>query len=322
MKDKVWEMLKKKYLLSLICALALAVLLSAVWLKSLVTGQNTESNLREFKNVAAASTVNEESSTLTVALKTVATENERLKNNLVWSLGNKEQHGWFLYVPLIQNLISTESDPGSSEFALSLAHWQQQKALQPTGILDEKTLEQMIKSWQEQRIVNKEVAAPEKLFAAPIADFYDPTREAALLKVERETFTAYKRMVAEAAKDSTLNLKVTSTGELAVDEKRLRIISAFRSPEYQEKLRKASPNSGRTALALFSAHFTGRALDIYVGGEPVITKDANRALQVNTPVYKWLVKNAARFGFYPYYYEPWHWEYVPENAKSTINQTH
>ena len=77
--------------------------------------------------------------------------------------------------------------------------------------------------------------------------------------------------------------------------------------------RAASPNSGRAGLATNSPHFTGNALDIYVGGEPVSTKDENRAIQVETPEYKWLVKNASRFGFYPYFYEPWHWEYVPRN---------
>jgi len=29
-----------------------------------------------------------------------------------------------------------------------------------------------------------------------------------------------------------------------------------------------------------------------------------------TPTYRWLVKNAGRFGFVPYVYEPWHWEWV------------
>ncbi|MCA1593525.1 MAG: M15 family metallopeptidase, partial [Acidobacteria bacterium] len=99
-------------------------------------------------------------------------------------------------------------------------------------------------------------------------------------------------------------------GELAPSEKYLKIVSSFRSREYQEHLRRQSPNSGRAGLAVNSPHFTGRALDLYVGGEPVETKDANRALQVQTRVYKWLVRNADKFGFRPYYYEPWHWEYV------------
>ena len=63
-------------------------------------------------------------------------------------------------------------------------------------------------------------------------------------------------------------------------------------------------------MAVNSPHFTGRALDVYVGGEPVDTQDSNRALQVQTPVYQWLVRNAERFGFRPYCYEPWHWEFV------------
>ena len=85
-----------------------------------------------------------------------------------------------------------------------------------------------------------------------------------------------------------------------------KIVSSFRSRDYQDQLRQKSPNSGRAGLAVNSPHFTGRALDIYVGGGPVDTKDSNRAIQVNTPAYQWLVRNAERFGFRPYFYEPWH----------------
>ncbi len=116
-------------------------------------------------------------------------------------------------------------------------------------------------------------------------------------------------MVAAATKNKTLNLRATSSGELALEEKYLKIISAFRSREYQAKLRKQSPDSGRAGLAVNSPHFTGRALDLYVGGDPVETKDSNRALQTETHAYRWLVRNAAGFGFCPYFYEPWHWEY-------------
>jgi len=117
-------------------------------------------------------------------------------------------------------------------------------------------------------------------------------------------------MVAAAASDPSLGLSVTSDGQLAAGENYFKIISAFRSREYQEHLRQQSPNSGRAGLAVNSPHFTGRALDIYVGGDPVSTKDENRAIQTQTKAYRWLVKNAARFGFQPYFYEPWHWEFV------------
>jgi LAS superfamily LD-carboxypeptidase LdcB len=121
-------------------------------------------------------------------------------------------------------------------------------------------------------------------------------------------------MVAAAAADPTSGLKADAAGGLAPEEKFLKIVSSFRSREHQAALRAQSPGSGRAGLAVNSPHFTGRALDLYVGGEPVETKDANRALQVQTPAYRWLVRNADKFGFRPYYYEPWHWEYVGDSS--------
>jgi LAS superfamily LD-carboxypeptidase LdcB len=152
-------------------------------------------------------------------------------------------------------------------------------------------------------------APPDQLLTAPIPDFYDPTRAEELRQVEKRTYAAYKSMVAAAVNDRSLGLAHQGR-ELAAGEKYLKIISAFRSREYQEKLRRESANSGTAGLAVNSPHFTGRALDLYVGGEPVDTRDSNRALQVRTLVYQWLVRNAGRFGFRPYCYEPWHWEYV------------
>jgi len=156
---------------------------------------------------------------------------------------------------------------------------------------------------------DRSVASADQLLTAPLADFYDPTRAEELRQVERRTYAAYKRLVAAAVADRSLGLAHKGR-ELAAAEKYLKIISAFRSREYQDKLRRESPNSGSAGLAVNSPHFTGRALDLYVGGEPVDTRDSNRALQVQTPVYRWLVRNAERFGFRPYCYEPWHWEYV------------
>ncbi|HEX8368945.1 MAG TPA: D-alanyl-D-alanine carboxypeptidase family protein [Pyrinomonadaceae bacterium] len=246
------------------------------------------------------------------AVSALATaENIRLKDSAVWAFGGKGQRGWYLYISLIQETIETDADAATIEFARAVAAWQNTSGIAPTGIIDEDTLYQMIKDWQARRLNSSRTPAPERLFDAPISDFYDPTRGADLLKVERETYDAYKRMVAAAAKE--LKLKTTSSGELAPGESFLKIVSSYRSREHQARLRAASPNSGRAGLAVNSPHFTGNALDIYVGGEPVSTIDANRAVQVQTPAYKWLVKNASRFGFYPYYYEPWHWEYVPRN---------
>ena len=182
--------------------------------------------------------------------------------------------------------------------------------LKPTGELDDQSLYEMIKVWQGARLKDREVAAPDRLVTVPISEFYDPTRAEELRKVERTTYAAYKKMVAAAVANHSLGLAHGAHGELAAGEKFLKIISAFRSRDYQDKLRRESPNSGSAGLAVNSPHFTGRALDLYVGGEPVDTLDANRKVQTETRVYKWLVQNAERFGFRPYFYEPWHWEYI------------
>jgi len=239
-----------------------------------------------------------------IDVKTAIEQNSKLKNNLKWVFGQKTQTGWYLYIPLIQKLIGTESKPETEEFALALAVWQERSNLETDGILNAETLYKMIEVWQSRRLNRSDYPSESELLTAPIADFFDPTRDVELLKVKREAYSAYKRMAAAALQDKSLKL----TGE----GKYLKIISAFRSREYQEKLRQKSPGSGRAGLALNSPHFTGCALDIYVGGEPVTTRDENRAIQIETPVYLWLVKNAEKFGFYPYYYEPWHWEYAPK----------
>lgn len=245
-----------------------------------------------------------------------ASVNKSLKYDLTWNFGKKDQQGWYLYESLIRKMINVEAAAETPEFAVAVADWQAEKSISPTGILDKDTFGEMVKTWQSERLGSRGTYATEEtLLTAPISDFYDSSRDPELLKVERETYDAYKKMIAAAAKDLSLNLKVTKDGTLLPDEKFLKIVSAFRSREYQQQLRLKSPNSGSAGLAVNSPHFTGQALDIYVGGEPVTTKDFNRAVQVQTPVYKWLVKNASKFGFYPYFYEPWHWEYVPERLR-------
>jgi zinc D-Ala-D-Ala carboxypeptidase len=239
-----------------------------------------------------------------------AARNATLRNDLVWTFGGKQQRGWYLYDLLIGETLDTRNNPVTSDFAESLASWQKKMRLSPNGVLDENTLMAMVSQWQSKRLKNRTPAEPNQLLTAPPSDFYDSGRAAELRQVERNTHEAYKKMVAAAIADPALKLAHTAPGELAPRERYLKIISSFRSREYQDQLRQKSPNSGRAGLAVNSPHFTGRALDIYVGGDPVDTKDSNRAIQVNTRVYQWLVRNAERFGFRPYFYEPWHWEYV------------
>jgi zinc D-Ala-D-Ala carboxypeptidase len=244
------------------------------------------------------------------AFSEAVAENALLRNDLSWSFGSKAQHGWYLYDLLIGQTLNLVPDASTDDFAGALATWQKQKSINASGILDEKSLMALVSQWQSNRLKDKTPATPDQLMTAPPSDFYDPQRLAELRQVEQKTYAAYKRMLAAAIADPDLHLAHTSPDELAPGEKFFRIVSAFRSREYQEHLRQQSPNAGSAGLAMNSPHFTGRALDLYVGGDPVDTKDSNRAIQVNTAAYKWLVRNAARFGFRPYFYEPWHWEYV------------
>ena len=236
------------------------------------------------------------------AFNAAASQNVALRNEVTWTFGGKQQRGWHLYDLLIGKTLNTEHDPLSNDFAASLSKWQKKSGLGSSGVLDQNTLMAMISQWQRNRLKVRTPATQDQLILAPASDFYDPSRAPELRQVERKTYEAYKEMVAAAHADPAL--------KLSSKDNYFKIISSFRSAEYQAQLRRKSPNAGSAGLAVNSPHFTGRALDIYVGGDPVDTKDSNRAIQVNTPAYRWLVRNAERFGFRPYFYEPWHWEYV------------
>jgi LAS superfamily LD-carboxypeptidase LdcB len=55
-------------------------------------------------------------------------------------------------------------------------------------------------------------------------------------------------------------------------------------------------------------------VDLYVGQAEGLgvdnTSPASRLHMSRGATYRWLVRNAGRFGFVPYAFEPWHWEWV------------
>ncbi len=266
------------------------------------SGQSTrrKKNDAPVKQVVNVSDRSSSGNTRNSAFTTAAASNVTLRNELTWTFGGKQQRGWYLYDLLINKTLDSEHDPISNDFAATLASWQKKRGLNADGVLNENSIMALVSQWQSNRLKVRTPATPDQLVTAPPSDFYDPGRAAELRQVERNTYEAYKRMIAAAAADPSLKV-----GQY------FKIVSAFRSREYQDELRRKSPNAGSAGLAVNnSPHFTGRALDLYVGGSPVDTRDSNRAIQVNTPAYRWLVRNAERFGFRPYFYEPWHWEYV------------
>jgi D-alanyl-D-alanine carboxypeptidase len=291
-----------------IIAVALAAVVAVSFAARGSRGQSADTKT----NSAVKPTVRitERNSASTSVFAGAAGQNTVLKNELSWAFGGKQQRGWYLYDLLIGKTLDTEDDSATSDFASVLAGWQKKRGLGTDGVLDEDAFMAMVSLWQSNRLKDRTAALPDQLLTAAPSDFYDPGRADELRQVEHNTYAAYKKMVAAAIADPALKLAHTTSGELAPAEKYFKIVSAFRSREYQDNLRRQSPHAGSAGLAVNSPHFTGRALDLYVGGSPVDTRDSNRAIQVNTPAYQWLVRNAERFGFRPYFYEPWHWEYV------------
>ncbi|MFN2481929.1 MAG: D-alanyl-D-alanine carboxypeptidase family protein [Pyrinomonadaceae bacterium] len=245
------------------------------------------------------------------AFAAAATRNAALGASLDWTFGGKRQRGWSLYLPLIERTIDVDAGSDSADFAQAVSRWQKSARLPATGVLDRADWMQMIAGWQSRRLKGAPYPAASQLVSIPDSELYDPNRPAEMRMVERTTYAAYKRLLAAAISNPSLGLKTKSEVELADSEKFFKVVSAYRSKAHQDRLRREQPEAGRAALATRSPHFTGRALDLYVGGyDPVSSKDDNRALQTQTKAYKWLVRNAERFGFRPYFYEPWHWEYV------------
>lgn len=236
-------------------------------------------------------------------IEAAARQNEELRTTLRWSFGGRRQKGWDLYVTLIQQLIASQAEPDSPAFALALASWQEEMGLPVTGRLEEKTWSAMVSTFQARRPGGQRRGVSTDLVLAPPDDFFDRSRPLSLRFVDRRAYDAYQRMC-QAAREAL--------GEEALSSSGLKIVSAYRSPSYQATLRRRSPRAGRATLAVNSPHFTGRALDLFVGGDPVSTADWNRRRQVETPLYRWMALHAHQFGFVPYFYEPWHWEYRGE----------
>ena len=101
---------------------------------------------------------------------------------------------------------------------------------------------------------------------------------------------------------------------MASDPELLQIFSGFRDPEADAARCAAQGNCDGLRRAVCSPHRTGTAVDLYVGQLDQMgvdnTSPASRLHMTRGATYRWLVENAGRFGFVPYVYEPWHWEWV------------
>ena len=229
---------------------------------------------------------------------------------LVWSPWGRPETGWETYVPLVGHEIGSSCAPETEGFAQALSRWQASHGLSPDGRMAADAFEAMRVMWLRRRpfVLAMATGCP-----APPADsalvLTDPgeTYAGQALKLRPGALDAYRRMVLQARADSP---------EIASDRRALTIISGYRAPQIGGSDCPPGQTCDRLGRANCSAHRTGLAVDLYLGAapgsDPASTGDANRLFQSKTPAYRWLVANGARFGFLPYPYEPWHWEWTGE----------
>ncbi len=125
-------------------------------------------------------------------------------------------------------------------------------------------------------------------------------------QLKRDAYQAYVALKAAAERDGIpTNLLTIVSGHRSI---------AHQRQLWEQALRKyGSPERARIWVAPpgSSAHHTGRAIDFWLGHG---LSSKNLAALRTTAAYRWLVCNAARFGFSPYAAEPWHWEYTPPGS--------
>jgi D-alanyl-D-alanine carboxypeptidase len=240
-----------------------------------------------------------------------AAYNTAAEQNLAVSPFGRPEQGWAIYGPHIAHEVGAACPVQSPDFALQVAVWQAKAGLTPHGGVDAATLMAMKARWQHARpflrLRTTGVCPPPadeaRLVTLPASETYGD----APIRLRPGTAAALAGMVAAARHD---------VPEVAADAKLLTVVSGYRSPEYDAQRCAQQGNCNGIVRAVCSAHHTGLAVDLALGSAPGYaadaSADANRLAQTRTPAYRWLVANAARFGFVNYAFEPWHWEWTGE----------
>jgi len=152
--------------------------------------------------------------------------------------------------------------------------------------------------WLKHKIDSTGIPAPAELVRLPSQYTFDNYR----IYVRPETRRAFLAMATQAEQDSI---------DLIVD-------SGFRSLSFQRRIISHRLHDGQPIESIltmvappgYSEHHTGRALDF-------VPSEASFA---RTSTYRWLMRNAGRFGFVESLpdssdnslsWEPWHWLYQP-----------
>lgn len=225
---------------------------------------------------------------------------------LAWAPFGREERGWLVYANRIAVEIGTPCAATTPGFAAALAGWQAAAGLAPSGVIDPPLFAAMKVRWHAARpfvVLRRSGACPEPPpagrlgMALPGESYAGKT-----ILLRADALAAYRRMLASARQALP-----------ARDPQWFRIFSGFRDPAADALRCTREGNCDGIVRATCSPHRTGLAIDLHVGHAPGMgpdsSNDANRLAMVRTPAYRWLLTNAARFGFVNYVFEPWHWEY-------------
>jgi len=226
---------------------------------------------------------------------------------LAWSPFGRPETGWETYAPLIRREIGAACGPTTANFAAAYAAWQGRHQLPADGVFKPEDFHRMLAEMELRRPFVQQTAkglcpeAPADTALATAAP--GETYGGKAVQLREAALSAYRRMVAAAK----------AAGVTHRDE--LKLVSGYRGPA-EEAARCADGGCNTVTRAHCSAHRTGLAMDLYLapapGQDPTSTEDGNRRAMTRTPAYRWLVDNADRFGFLPYPFEPWHWEWTGE----------
>jgi hypothetical protein len=240
-----------------------------------------------------------------------AAYNAAAEQNLTFAPFGRPEQGWAVYEPAIAHEARTACPATSPGFATAVARWQGSASLIPHGGVDIATFTAMKARWQQRRPFVRLRAGevcpqpPDAMSLAtlPSADSYRGS-------------TVRLRPRAAAALEAMANAARREDPRIAADPEWLTAFSGFRSPAYDAARCAKQGNCDGVVRASCSAHRTGLAVDLNLGSAPGFAVDssanANRIYQTQGPAYRWLVANAARFGFVNYAFEPWHWEWTGE----------
>lgn len=242
-----------------------------------------------------------------------AATNASTLETLEWAPFRRPELGWAIYATRIGKEIGSSCPAASPGFAAALAKWQASHDRPPTGIVDSDSFAVMNTRWTLSRpfvVQTRDGSCPDPPLPELLATAADSESYGGkTIQLRRDALAAYRRMIAAAR----MSLKSAEPQGFA-------IFSGFRDPAADDLRCMTEGNCLGIVRAGCSAHRTGLAIDMYVGNAPGFraddSADINRRAMVKGLPYRWLVANAARFGFVNYVFEPWHWEWTPTLPKN------